>query len=60
MLPHPRLADRPFVLVPLAELEPYWVHPELGLSVSELLGRFPSLDGVRWWRPSPKCVEVSS
>lgn len=36
-LPHPRLAQRAFVLVPLQELAPHWVHPETGLSVGDML-----------------------
>lgn len=39
VLPHPRLAARRFVLVPLAELAPQLIHPRLGLSVRELLAR---------------------
>jgi hypothetical protein len=30
VLPHPRLADRAFVLVPLADVAPEWVHPVTG------------------------------
>ena len=36
ILPHPRLHQRAFVLVPLAEVAPDWVHPVLGQSVRSM------------------------
>ena len=35
-LPHPRLRERAFVLVPLAEIAPAWIDPVSGQSVAEL------------------------
>jgi 2-amino-4-hydroxy-6-hydroxymethyldihydropteridine diphosphokinase len=48
-IPHPRLADRAFVLIPLAELAPDLIHPELGKSIAELADSLKGCDGVRKW-----------
>ena len=40
-LPHPRLAERSFVLAPLAEVAPRWRHPVTGQGAAELLGDLP-------------------
>jgi 2-amino-4-hydroxy-6-hydroxymethyldihydropteridine diphosphokinase len=42
VLPHPRLAERAFVLLPLADLRPDWRHPATGESVRALIGRLPA------------------
>ena len=50
-LPHPRMALRRFVLVPLNELAPGLVHPVLGKSISELLAQTKDRSTVTRWTP---------
>lgn len=47
VIPHPRLAERAFVLVPLKEITPGLSHPLLDLTIEELLERVESPEEVR-------------
>lgn len=48
-LPHPRLHNRRFVLVPLNELVPTLVHPVLRKSIAELLAQTSDKSAVARW-----------
>jgi 2-amino-4-hydroxy-6-hydroxymethyldihydropteridine diphosphokinase len=49
-LPHPRLHERAFVLIPLAEIAPDITHPILCQTASELLAALPDTSGVKLWQ----------
>ena len=44
VLPHPRAHERGFVLIPLRDVAPGWVHPVLRRGVAELIGGLPPQD----------------
>jgi 2-amino-4-hydroxy-6-hydroxymethyldihydropteridine diphosphokinase len=50
-IPHPRLAERRFVLVPLVELAPDFSHPALHKTAAELLSAMQDRSEVRMWQP---------
>lgn len=51
-IPHPRLAERRFVLVPLAEIAPALRHPVANKTIAELLAETPDRSLVHRWRSS--------
>ena len=55
-IPHPRMEQRAFVLIPLAELAGELTHPTLYRTISEIAGKIEGREGVRLWGPplSPK------
>ena len=55
-IPHPRLHQRAFVLIPLAELDPSLVHPGCDSTVADLAQRVDGKQGVRLWGPPPWAV----
>jgi 2-amino-4-hydroxy-6-hydroxymethyldihydropteridine diphosphokinase len=50
-IPHPRLMERRFALVPLAELAPELRHPVLRKTIAELLAATQDRSAVRVWQP---------
>ena len=52
MLPHPRLHERRFVLEPLVEIAPHFVHPTLKCTCGELLEIIEDKSAVKRWAPS--------
>lgn len=53
-IPHPRMAQRRFVLVPFAEIAPEARHPVLKKSIAELLEETPDRSEVRSYQDKPK------
>lgn len=53
ILPHPRLHIRKFVLVPMNEIAPGFIHPVLEKSIHEILSEVTDPSEVTRWNPCP-------
>ena len=67
VIPHPRMMDRPFAVLPFADLAPGWIHPELGVSEAsvpsansaniakpaQIVNLMPLGEYAKRWRHSP-------
>ncbi len=48
-IPHPRVAERGFVMVPFAKIAPVLVHPQNGKTIKDLLSELDDTKQVREW-----------
>lgn len=55
-IPHPRIEERAFVLVPLAEIAPGLVHPMSRRTVREMVEKVQGLGGVKKYKQESKDV----
>ena len=56
-IPHPRMRERRFVLVPLAEIAPRFRHPSWSCAAAELLQRVGDTSQVRGFNPSSRRLD---
>ncbi len=56
-LPHPRMHERKFVLVPLAEIAPHFVHPVQNQTIRELLQILKDDSEVVRWNPNQRLID---
>ena len=52
VVPHVHAHERVFVMAPMAEIAPSFIHPRLGITVGQIVRAFSDLESVRAW-PRP-------
>lgn len=62
VIPHPRMHERAFVLLPLVQIAPAARHPLLALNVAQLCAKVEGKEGVRWHSKllPNDCVRIES
>lgn len=46
-IPHPRMAERAFVVMPLRDIAPEWQHPVTGLSMAKIIEALPAGQNIQ-------------
>jgi len=59
-LPHPRMGERTFVLEPLAEVAPDWIHPVTGRTCAEMLAALRASGAATECRPAGSWASVEA
>ncbi|MCL0079849.1 2-amino-4-hydroxy-6-hydroxymethyldihydropteridine diphosphokinase [Dehalococcoidia bacterium] len=59
VIPHPRIGERAFVLIPLVEIAPDLAHPSIGKTTRDLLSGLTEAQQVRRWRDVP-CIRPAA
>lgn len=54
VIPHPRMLERAFVMIPLAEIAPFVIVPGTSQPAGEIARSWDGTDEVRWHQPSPQ------
>ena len=57
-VPHPRLHERAFVLLPLFDLVPGWSHPRTGVSLDDMIATLDGAQIIRPMEPQHGCEAV--
>jgi 2-amino-4-hydroxy-6-hydroxymethyldihydropteridine diphosphokinase len=57
-IPHPRLTQRAFVLIPLAEIAPEMIHPENRKTAKEMLDDLEDTEDVRKWAEAEEIMDL--